>query len=450
MRRKLTVFLTIVAIISYILFVDGTVLKISATTQETYENLRTFSDILTIIQKSYVDEVDLNKIIYDSIKGMVSSLDPHSSFMPPDIYKELQVETKGSFGGLGIEITIRDGVLTVVAPIEDTPAYRVGILTGDKIIKIEEESTKDMSLLDAVKKMRGEPDTSINITIIRDGFKEPKVFTVIRDIIKIKSVKFKLIEDQFAYIRIAQFQEKTAVEFKRALQNLKSDQSSLKGLILDLRGNPGGLLDQAVKISDVFLDSGLIVYTEGRIDNQKMQFLAKENDATHDYPIIVLVNGGSASASEIVAGALQDHGKAIIVGTRTFGKGTVQTIYPLSDGSGLRITTAKYYTPGHRSIQEKGIVPDIVVDDSIESSNPTIKKMKFLREKDLMKHFKGEGIEEEADDQAVENEKDTDTSAQKEEVEEPDPPLQTALNILKSWQLLNKKNGLSDNNTNAE
>ncbi len=427
-------YLFIAVMIAALLCVEGSRLKLRATTQETYEHLRTFSDILTIIQNNYVDEVDLKKIIHDSIKGMVSNLDPHSSFMPPELYKEMQIETKGSFGGLGIEITIKDSILTVVSPIEDTPAYRAGIMTGDRIIKIEDESTKDMSLLDAVKQMRGAPDTDITITISRENIDKPFPVTVTRAIIKIKSVKFKILEDKYAYIRISQFQEKTASEFNVALKGLLAELAPAKGIILDLRGNPGGLLDQAVKISDVFLDEGLIVYTEGRIESQKMQFNAKKNDLDLDYPTIVLVNGGSASASEIVAGALQDHGKAIIVGTRTFGKGTVQTIYPLSDGSGLRITTAKYYTPGHRSIQEKGIVPDITVDDSVDSSYPSAKKMKFFREKDLMKHFNGKNSADEETPQEDTEEQAVEDSTNKDR----DLPLETALNILKGWDLLKK------------
>lgn len=424
MNKKLIIIFTILAII-HMFFIDSSSLKISATTEKLYEDLKVYSDVLTIIQKNYVDEIDLKKTIYNSIKGMVSKLDPHSSFMPPDMYKEMQVETKGKFGGLGIEITIKDGILTVVSPIEDTPAYRAGIKTGDQIIKIENEPTKDISLMDAVKKMRGKPKTEIKITIMRDEFKEPKEFSIIRDIIKIISVKSKLIEDKYGYVRIAQFQENTLNEFRRALKDLRSGKHPIRGLILDLRGNPGGLLDQAVKICDEFLDSGLIVYTEGRIETQKMQFHAKENKETINYPTVVLVNGGSASASEIVAGALKENGRAYIIGTPTFGKGTVQTIYPLIDGSGLRITTAKYYTPSHRSIQEKGIIPNRIVEDSIDSSYPSRKKIKFLREKDLLDHFNKEDVKEE--DKEKEKEKDEEASSKNEEDKSVDPPLQAAI-----------------------
>ncbi|MEI6125045.1 MAG: S41 family peptidase [Pseudomonadota bacterium] len=446
MRKKLILCFSIAAIL-YVFCSDGISLRLSARTQEAYDHLKTFSDVLTIVQNNYVDEIDLKKIIYNAIKGMVASLDPHSSFMPPDLYKELQVETKGSFGGLGIEITMKDDILTVVAPIEDTPAYHAGIKTGDKIIKIENESTKNMGLVDAVKKMRGKPGSPIKITILRDDLKEPRDFSIVRDIIKIKSVKFKMLEDKFGYIRITQFQENTENEFKKAIKSLRSEKAPLQGLVLDLRGNPGGLLDQAVKISDEFLDSGLIVYTEGRVESQRMQFHAKKDDDTVEYPTVALVNGGSASASEIVAGALQDHGKAIIVGTQTFGKGTVQTIYPLSDGSGLRITTAKYYTPGHRSIQEKGITPDITVEDNIDGTSG--KKIKFLREKDLINHFKGQSPEEkinqetkeQAKEQTKEKEPEENATVKKDENETADPPLQTAITILKSWELFKKATG---------
>lgn len=421
-------------------------LKIFARNQEIYDYLKTFSDVLTIIQNNYVEEIDLKKTMYNAIKGMVSNLDPHSAFMPPDLYKELQVETKGSFGGIGIEIIIKDDILTVVAPIEDTPAFQAGIKTGDKIIKIEDESTKNMSLFDAVKKMRGKPGTPIRITILRDATKEPKYFTIIRDIIKIKSVKYKLLEDKFAYIRITQFQENTADDFRKAISKLSLENKSLQGLVLDMRGNPGGLLDQAVKVADTFIDSGLIVYTEGRIENQKMQFFAKKDIDTINYPTVILINSGSASASEIVAGALQDHSKAIIVGTQTFGKGTVQTIYPLSDGSGLRITTAKYYTPNHRSIQEKGITPDIVVEDA---SDPSLSgnKIKHFREKDLINHFKGDDIDTELTDDNKEmpiKKTDENKMDKQDSSKSIDPPLQTAVTILKSWELFKNSLGMEN------
>jgi carboxyl-terminal processing protease len=419
------------------LFIDGNKANLLATTYKNYEALKVFSDVLTIIQKNYVDEIDLKNLVYNAIKGMVANLDPHSSFMPPETYRELQVETKGSFGGLGLEITSKDGILTVVTPIEDTPADRAGIKPGDKIIKIENEFTRDMSLMDAVKKMRGTPGTKVKITIAREGMKEPKEYALARAIIKIKSVKYKRIEDRYGYIRLTQFQEDTTREFKRALKDLDSGKQPLKGLILDLRRDPGGLLDQAVNVSDELLDSGLIVSTEGRIESQQMKFYAKKGSERHDYPLVVLVNAGSASGSEIVAGALQDHGRAVVVGTQTFGKGTVQTIIPLNDGSGLRLTTAKYYTPNHRSIQEKGVTPDIIVEDKVPVESPAGEKPQYIREKDLMNHFKGEAAKKEEKTLEVKADK---KSPFKIKADSEDPPLDTAIQILKNWETFSKGN----------
>ena len=421
-----------------VLAFDGHREQLLATTYKNYEALKIFSDVLTIIQKNYVEQIDLKSLVYNAIKGMVANLDPHSSFMPPEMYKELQVETKGSFGGLGLEITIKDGILTVVSPIEDTPADRAGIKPGDKIIKIENDLTKDMSLMDAVKKMRGTPGTRIKITIFREGFKEPREYSLNRDTIKIKSVKFKRLDNILGYIRLAQFQEDTTREFKRALKEIESGTPPLQGLIIDLRRDPGGLLDQAVNVSDEFLDSGLIVSTEGRVENQQMKFYAKKKSERHDYPIVVLVNSGSASGSEIVAGALQDHRRAVIVGTQTFGKGTVQTIIPLSDGSGLRLTTAKYYTPNHRSIQEKGITPDFIIEDKNKADDSPAEKLPSLREKDLMNHFKGQGaVKEEKPQQEKAAVKQPQIPVKK---DSEDPPLDTAIEILKQWKYYNKDN----------
>ena len=418
--------------------------------QDVYDSLKTFSDVLTLVQSSFVDEVDPKKLIQDAIQGMVSRLDPHSGYLPPDMYREMQVETKGSFGGVGIEITISDDVLTVIAPIEDSPAFNSGIKTGDKIVKIENESTKNMTMLDAVKRMRGKQGSMLRVSIMREGFKEPKVFTLKRDIIKIKCVKVRKLDEQFYCIRITQFQESTAEEFRKAVRNIRAEMPALKGIVLDLRGNPGGLLDQAVKISDEFIDEGLIVYTEGRLESQKMQFSAKKDSSTLTCPVVVLVNSGSASAAEIVAGALQDHNKAILVGTQTFGKGTVQTIYPLSDGSGLRITTSKYYTPSHRSIQEKGITPDVTVEDTLDMFIVGDKKAKAVREKDLVSQFKkgGPGTDETADENDVpDGSKELPAPgpgaqpAHKDSAQHIDKPMDTAVNILKNWETFSKSLG---------
>jgi len=331
-------------------------------TAATYENLRLFTEVLSIVQSQYVDEVAPKDIIYNAIKGTLRGLDPHSSFLDPEMYREMQVETSGSFGGLGIEITLRDDVLTVVAPIEGTPAYRAGIQPGDRILKIEGLSTKDMQLSDAVKRMRGKPGSKITITIVREGWAEPKDFFITREQIRVQSVRANQLEPGIEYLRLRQFQEQTANDLEVSLDKYVKE-GKIQGLVLDLRNNPGGLLTSAVEVTEKFLESGkLVVYTEGRVRNQNMRFSSNAKRVFSDFPIVVLVNQGSASASEIVAGALQDWGRAVVIGTQSFGKGSVQTIIPLSDGSGLRLTTAKYFTPKGRSIHGKGITPDIIVE----------------------------------------------------------------------------------------
>lgn len=325
---------------------------------ETYEELRTFSEVLTQVQKNYVDETKVKDLVQGAIRGMLSTLDPHSAYMTPEMYKEMQVETKGEFGGVGIQIGVKENRLAVIAPIEGTPAYRAGIKAGDYITKVNDETTKDLTLMDAVQKMRGPKGTKVNLTIQRDGTADPLQFTLVRDTIKIESVKSKVL-DNIGYIRLTQFQEATGRDLGRVLKQFK--EQKLQSTILDLRNNPGGLLTAAVEVSEQFLPNGkLVVYTKGR-ESKKDEWFAKGKDQMDDAPMIILVNEGSASASEIVAGALQDYGRAVIVGTTSFGKGSVQTILPLGDGSGLRLTTAKYYTPKGRSIQSTGITPDIVV-----------------------------------------------------------------------------------------
>jgi carboxyl-terminal processing protease len=327
-----------------------------------YENLKIFTEVLSYVEANYVEEVKPEKLVYGAIRGMLRTLDPHSSFMPPDVYREMQVETEGRFGGLGIEITIRDDVLTVVSPIEGTPAFRAGIQAGDKIVKVEGETTKDMSLVDVVKKLRGPEGTSVTISILREGFTEPKDFNITRAIIQIKSVRWTTLKDDIGYIKLRSFQKNSSGEMENALQDL--EEQNVHAVVLDLRNNPGGLLDQAIAVSDEFLGGGqLIVYTKGRLAGQNMKGFSKNENAHVDLPLVILVNGGSASASEIVAGAMQDLKRATIIGTQSFGKGSVQTIIPLSDGSGLRLTTAKYFTPKGREINGKGITPDIVVEE---------------------------------------------------------------------------------------
>ena len=326
-----------------------------------YEQLKVFTEALSYVESNYVDEVESEKVIHGAIRGMLRTLDPHSSFMPPDVYREMQVETEGRFGGLGIEISMRDDVLTVVSPIEGTPAFRVGIQPGDQILKVNGESTKEMSLVDAVKRLRGPEGSSVTIAIFRQGFTEPKDFTLSRAVIQIKSVRWTKIQDDVGYIKLRSFHKTTEEELAEALRDL--GEQHITSLVLDLRNNPGGLLEQAIAVANVFLDGGqLIVYTKGRLPNQNMKGFAKSDGLHVSYPVAIVINGGSASASEIVAGALQDLHRATVIGTQSFGKGSVQTIIPLSDGSGLRLTTAKYYTPKGAEIHGKGITPDIVVE----------------------------------------------------------------------------------------
>jgi carboxyl-terminal processing protease len=366
---------------------DG-VKDVEAVPKENYEGLETFTNILTIIQKNYVDEVSTKQLIEGAITGMLAALDPHSAYLTPDLYRELQVDTKGSFGGLGIEITNRNGLLTVVSPIDGTPAYRSGIKAGDQILKIDGEFTKDMTLVDAVKRMRGPKDTKVTLTLRRENVADIFDVTLTREIIKIQSVKSKTLEKGFGYVRVTQFQERTDDDLERALKTLGKE-GNLQGLVLDLRNDPGGLLTQAVKISDVFLESGLIVYTDGRLENQSQKYFAHKQGTYSDFPMVVLVNAGSASASEIVAGALQDHKRALILGTQTFGKGSVQTILPLDDTSALRLTTARYFTPNGRSIQATGIVPDIVMDQNGNVA-ATEKNADSVREANLPRHLTGQ------------------------------------------------------------
>jgi len=369
--------------------------KVLARTDKTYEKLRIFTEVLEIVQKNYVEDVKTEKLISGAIEGMLHSLDPHSAYLTPDMYRELQVETKGSFGGLGIEIALKDGILTVIAPIEDTPAYRAGIKAGDKILKINGESTKGMSLQASVNKLRGPKGTEVTITIMREGFNQLKDFTIVRDVITIKSVKFKTLEKGYGYLRIMQFQEQTSTDVRKALDELKKENpQGINGLVIDLRNNPGGLLDQAVDVSDVFLEHGVIVTIKGRGDHEKMVFNAHKAKTIPSWPLVVIVNQGSASASEIVAGALQDYGRAVILGSKTFGKGSVQTIIPLEDGSGIRLTTARYYTPNGRSIQDHGIEPDIPISIEDVSMGESKKEQKVEKVEDplldrALEHLKG-------------------------------------------------------------
>jgi carboxyl-terminal processing protease len=404
---------------------------IAADSDKTFQKIKIFGEALSEIQKKYVEDKDSKDLIYGAIKGMVNTLDPHSAFLTPEEFKELEIETSGIFSGIGIEITLKDGILTVVSPIEGTPADKAGLRAGDKILQINEKSSKNMSMTEAVRLIRGTRGTKVNLTILHEGEKEPKKYTITREVIPIKSVKFKSLEENFGYIRISTFQDKTTEDFQAALKKLEATKGGLKGLILDLRNDPGGLLNEAVKIADEFLESGLIVYTQGRIKEQNLKFNAHPNKTPKNYPIVVLVNEGSASASEIVAGALQDQKRAIILGTPTFGKGSVQTIIPLDDGSGLKLTTARYYTPSGRSIQAKGITPDILVKGlPMKKGEASEKEPRMLREKDLDRHMEEEGKAKEPV-----NGKEVPPESKKSpgEEEADDPQLASALHLLKSW-----------------
>lgn len=356
-----------------------------------YDDIALFGRVINFIEKQYVDEVSTKDLVYGAIKGMMETLDPHSNFMPPEVYRQLRTDTAGKFGGLGIEVWVnKDGVLTVVSPMEGTPAWKAGIKPGDRIMKINDDSTKGMSIVEATTKIRGEVGTWIRFTVQRDGEDKPLEFKLKRVSIDVKSVTYEALDGGFGYIRLSHFQDKSAKEVKHAMKKLE-DKQKLSGLVLDLRNNPGGLLDEAVEIANLFIDSGVIVSTRGRTKEDEDVKYAKSGIARLDFPIVVLVNGNSASAAEILAGALKDHKRALIVGTRTFGKGSVQTVIPLADDVGLKLTVAKYYTPSGVSIQAKGIEPDFPLD---EIDPDTLSKIhaqsRTISEADLKNHFENE------------------------------------------------------------
>jgi len=382
--------------------------------------LRVLSQALALVEEQYVEPKTPKDLIYGAIQGAVSILDSHSSFMTPEEYRELQIETKGKFSGIGIEITMKDRILTVVSPIEGTPAYRAGLQAGDQIVKINGTPTKNISLSEAVKMIRGPKSSKVTLTINRQGFTEPKDFSIVREIIPIRSVKARVVDGGIGYIRLANFQDQTDQDLQNYLKKMRQRLTPFRGLVLDLRNDPGGLLEQAVRVANEFLNSGLIVYTEGRTPQQSMRFFAHPGGKTEvPGPMVVLINEGSASASEIVAGALKDQKRAIIVGSKSFGKGSVQTIIPLEDGSALRLTTALYYTPNGATIQDKGIIPDVVVQ---EPEIPKDKSLQKLREESLSKHMRKEGITDKPWSQPI--------AAQ--ELEQ-DPQLKRAVEILRHW-----------------
>ena len=323
-----------------------------------FEDLQAFTEVFSRVKSDYVESVDDKKLIEDAIRGMLNGLDPHSSFLNTTEFSDLKIGTTGQFGGLGIEVSMENGFVKVISPIDDTPASRAGVKASDIIIKLDEKSVKGMTLNEAVKMMRGKPNTSIDLTIVREGEPKPLVIQITREIIRVKSVKNRMLEPGYGYVRITNFQSRTTTDLLKAISDLQK-QERLKGMVLDLRNNPGGVLNGAVGVSDAFIDDGLIVYTEGRIDDSSHRYLATPGDSLNGAPLIVLLNGGSASASEIVAGAIQDHKRGIIMGTKSFGKGSVQTIQELRNGSAVKLTTARYFTPNGRSIQARGIEPDI-------------------------------------------------------------------------------------------
>lgn len=421
-----------------------------------YQDLQLFAKVLNLVQQYYVEEVDVKKLIYGGIKGMLKELDPHTNFLPPDIYKEFESETSGEFGGIGIEITVQNGVLTIISPIEDTPAWKAGVKAGDKIVEIDGESTKGFSLVEAAQKMKGKRGSKIRLGIFREGFDKPKEFSIERGVVKIKSAKYTDLQDGYCYIRLTSFIENSAVDMEKELKEHQKKYKHIRGMILDLRHNPGGLLDQAVQISDLFLDQGTIVSTMGRNKKEKEVLYAKKAGTLENFPLIVLVDEYSASASEIVAGALQDNKRALIMGHRTFGKGSVQSVVKLGDGSGLKLTVGRYYTPSGKSIQSEGIHPDIELPDIDTDAfkKALITPHDIHREKDMQGHLLG--TEEEAEREAAKNKLDIKkvkkstaaywwTDAGKEDVKDLSPrdkllrddfQIMQAYNYLKAWRTL--------------
>ncbi len=449
LKKKNTVILFLGVILGVLLSIGGTVIAERDSSKSTieadnqsdtvtlpYEELRTFTEVFGRIKRDYVEPVSDKKLLEDAIKGMLSGLDPHSAYLDSEQYKDLKEGTTGQFGGLGIEVTMENGFVKVVSPIDDTPAERAGMKSGDLVVRLDEKPVKGMTLADAVKIMRGKPGSDILLTVIREGEETPLKITITRAIIKVKSVKSRLLEKDFGYIRISSFQSRTGQGVIDAVAELeKENKSELKGVVLDLRNNPGGVLNAAVEVSDAFLEKGLIVYTEGRIKNSQMRFNAAPGDVVNGVPVIVLINAGSASASEIVAGALQDHNRAIIMGEKSFGKGSVQTILPTSNTAAVKLTTARYYTPSGRSIQAEGIEPDILLArvklEAIEES-----KFKPVKEADLSRHLEhGNGTDS----------KDVKKDEKKEKQEAldiRDYPLREALTLLKGLNILKNQSVL--------
>ncbi len=391
-----------------------------------FKELRAFTEVFHRIKSNYVEEVEDSVLLENAIKGMLSGLDPHSNYLDSDAFMELQTSTTGEFGGLGIEVGMEDGFVKVIAPIDDTPAQRAGVKAGDMIIRLDDTPVKGMTLMDAVKVMRGKPGTKIQLTVVRETEDRPLKIIIVRDIIQVKSVKSRTLDKGYGYVRVSHFQAHTGDDLEKAIDSLKGEnKGKLSGLVLDLRNNPGGVLSAAVEVSDAFLEKGLIVYTEGRVEDSSFTFNAKMGDLIGGAPIVVLVNGGSASASEIVAGALQDHKRAVIMGNKTFGKGSVQTILPMNNNSALKLTTARYYTPTGRSIQAEGISPDIELSH-IEIAKVRQDEEENLKEADLIGHLTNGKTEEAID---AKKQAAADLAAE-------DYALHEALNLLKGLNII--------------
>lgn len=432
-KKHIRLWLAVAITVIFLTMGTGFYGDLEAKSDETYKSLKVFSDVLEIIEKNYVDEVNSKELIEKAIQGMVHSLDPHSSLMPPEAFRDLSIDTKGEFTGIGIHITMRDKFVTVISPIEGTPAYRAGIKAQDRIMKVDGKPTTD--LREAVKMMRGPKGTSVVVTIHRKGAADPIEFTLIRDVIPIRSIRSAILKPGYGYIRISNFNQSTTEDLKDALSKLESGSESdnvlLKGLVLDFRNNGGGLLDQAIKVSDLFIEDGIILSIKGRIKRNTKEFPANPNTVKRTYPIVALINGGSASASEIVVGALQDHKRALVLGTTSFGKGSVQTVETLRDGSGLKLTIARYYTPSGREIQAKGIEPDVVVKYKFEDETDSqTGEENFYKEKDLKNHLKPKSDDTKDIKPEAENKKDKKKGIRKPEVENMLGPIDS--NLLKS------------------
>ena len=405
------------------------------------DDLRKFTEVFERIKRGYVEEISDRELLNKAIKGMLSGLDPHSAYLEPEAFSDLQESTSGEFGGLGIEVGMEDGFVRVIAPIDGTPAKEAGIEAGDMIVKINGAPVKGMTLEEAVKEMRGEPGTTIDLTIRRENESAPIEVQIERAIIEVDSIRTRLLEADYGYVRISQFQQNTGKDFAAAYENLVEENGGkLSGMVLDLRNNPGGVLEAAVEVADSLLNEGRIVYTEGRIESSQLSYTASDGDMAEDVPIVVLINSGSASASEILAGALQDHGRAVIMGTDSFGKGSVQTVMPLGDNYGIKLTTARYYTPDGRSIQAKGIEPDIRVE---QAELKDVKDGRRFTEADLPGHLDNGQDSGEQNDSGSDRDKGQEGDSEREEAEEEaarrDYQLRSALNLLKGMSILNRK-----------